>query len=124
MSKITKQDTNGVKPLLGIGELGYDNYPAGGDAGRVWVGTGTENIALAKKTEVLAVESKVAKVTSTDNAIVRFNGTAGEVQDSGVIINDSGNVMIGTTTDNVGLLIFFLPFDFCCYYTWFQINII
>ena len=36
MSKITKQDTNGVKPLLGIGELGYDNYPAGGDKDRVY----------------------------------------------------------------------------------------
>lgn len=52
MSKITRQDTNGVKPLLGTGELGYDNYPAGGDRGRVYVGTGTENVALAKKSEV------------------------------------------------------------------------
>ena len=27
---IIKQDTNGSKPLLEIGELGYDNYPIGG----------------------------------------------------------------------------------------------
>lgn len=67
MSKITKQDTNGVKPLLGIGELGYDNYPAGGDKGRVYVGTGTENIGLAKKTEVLAVDDKA------DNHIARVD---------------------------------------------------
>ena len=49
---IVKQDSNGVKPLLQTGELGYDNYPAGGDAGRVFVGTGAENIPLAKKEEV------------------------------------------------------------------------
>lgn len=49
---ITRQDSNGVKPLLQTGELGYDNYPAGGDAGRVFVGTGTENVPLAKKEEV------------------------------------------------------------------------
>lgn len=54
MSKILRQDTNGVKPLLQTGELGYDNYPGGGDAGRVWVGTGSSNIAIAKKDEVTA----------------------------------------------------------------------
>ena len=52
MSLITRQDKNGVKPLLQTGELGYDNYPAGGDSGRVYVGTGTENVPLAKKEEV------------------------------------------------------------------------
>ena len=68
MSKITKQDTNGVKPLLGIGELGYDNYPAGGDKGRVYVGTGTENISMAKKIEVTAVDTKVnTHTTRVDN---------------------------------------------------------
>ena len=49
---IVKQDLDGFKPLLQTGELGYDNYPAGGDAGRVFVGTGTENVPLAKKEEV------------------------------------------------------------------------
>jgi len=49
--RINKHDTNGAKPLLSKGELGYDDYPAGGDVGRVYVGTGTENIALAKKLE-------------------------------------------------------------------------
>ena len=58
MSLITRQDTNGVKPLLQTGELGYDNYPAGGDDGRVYVGTGSENIPLAKKEEMLAVDGK------------------------------------------------------------------
>ena len=59
MSIISKQDTNGVKPLLQVGELGYDNYPAGGDKGRVFIGTGTENIGLAKKTR--SEERRVGK---------------------------------------------------------------
>ena len=50
--RINRQDLDGVKPLLQTGEFGYDNYPAGGDSGRVYVGTGTENVPLAKKEEV------------------------------------------------------------------------
>ena len=49
---IIKRDTDGIKPLLQVGELGYDNFPAGGDEGRVYVGTGNENVPLAKKEEV------------------------------------------------------------------------
>lgn len=56
---IVKQDTSGSKPLLEVGELGYDNYPAGGDIGRVYVGTGSSNVMLAKKTEVVDVDGKV-----------------------------------------------------------------
>ena len=50
--RINRQDTNGVKPLLQTGELGFDNFASGGDIGRVYVGDGTVNIALAKKSEV------------------------------------------------------------------------
>lgn len=68
MSRIEKQDTQGTKPLLSTGELGYDNYPAGGDVGRVYVGTGTENIGLAKKTEVMAVDGKAdTHIARVDN---------------------------------------------------------
>ena len=68
MSKITRQDTNGVKPLLATGELGYDNYPAGGDIGRVYVGTGSANIAQAKKSEVdAAVATANAHTVRVDN---------------------------------------------------------
>lgn len=38
---------------------------------------------------------KVDKVTSTDNAVVRFDGTTGQVQNSGVIIDDNSNLSIG-----------------------------
>ena len=49
--RINKHDTQGTKPLLAKGELGYDDYTAGGDTGRVYVGTGVENIALAERLE-------------------------------------------------------------------------
>ena len=41
------------------------------------------------------VTNKIDKVSSTDNAIVRFDGTTGTVQNSGVVIDDNGNVGIG-----------------------------
>ena len=48
--------------------------------------------------------TKVAKVASTDNAIVRFNGTTGAVKDSLVTIDDAGNLagtrLIGTGYGN------------------------
>ncbi len=65
MSLIIKRDSDGVKPLLQTGELGYDNYPAGGDSGRVYVGTGSMNIPLAKQVEILAVEGVVAGANLT-----------------------------------------------------------
>jgi hypothetical protein len=42
--------------------------------------------------EVSEVANKVDKVSSTDNAVVKFDGTGGDVQDSGIIIDDSNNV--------------------------------
>ena len=66
--RINRQDTNGVKPLLAVGELGYDNYPTGGDAGRVYVGNGSINIPQAKKSEVVTVDGKVdTHVARIDN---------------------------------------------------------
>lgn len=39
----------------------------------------------------------VKKISSTDNAVVRFKGTTGEVQNSGIIIDDKGDVGVGVT---------------------------
>lgn len=39
-----------------------------------------------------ALDARISKVTSTDNAIVRFDGLTGAVQDSLATIDDSGNV--------------------------------
>ena len=52
------------------------------------------DIGASVKTKL---DTKVNKVTSTDNAIVRFDGTTGQVQNSGVIIDDNNNVGIGVT---------------------------
>ena len=68
--RINKHDTQGTKPLLGKGELGYDDYTAGGDVGRVYVGTGTGNIALAEKLEVDSHVSKVDNPHSVTKAQV------------------------------------------------------
>lgn len=59
--------------------------------------TNTTQSLSAKQGYLLANGSardntKVPLVTSTDNAIVRFDGTSGQVQDSGVKIDDSNNI--------------------------------
>ena len=41
-----------ASPFLLEGELGIDLNPSNGDVGRVYVGDGTNNVALAKKKEV------------------------------------------------------------------------
>ena len=98
MSRITKQDTNGVKPLLSTGELGYDNYPAGGDVGRVYVGTGAANIALAKKTEVTAVDTKAdTHIGRVDNP---HNVTKSQVGLANVDNTSDANKPISTATQN------------------------
>lgn len=38
------------------------------------------------------IDNKVTKVASSDNAIVRYDGTSGQVQNSGVLIDDSNNI--------------------------------
>ena len=62
-------------------------------------GTTAGGFPLAKQT---SVDSKVDKVTSTDNAVVRFNGTTGEVQNSVVIIDDNGNVVMPVGSRIIG----------------------
>lgn len=57
--------------------------------GDIFIPTGTANSKV------------VQKVASTDNAIVRFNGTTGDVQSSGVIVDDDNNIGIGMTPTSV-----------------------
>lgn len=93
MAFINKQDTNGVKGLLAKGELGYDDYAAGGDTGRIYVGDGTTNVALAKKSEVDSVAGGFSKTASG----TLLNGDT-------VIINEDGTVSrISQETVNVDL---------------------
>ena len=106
MSKIVKQDSNGVKPLLAVGELGYDNYPSGGDIGRVYVGNGAENIPQAKKAEVVIVDGKVDThvaridnphgVTKTQVGLSNVDNTADSVK----VVASAGKL---TTARNITL---------------------
>ena len=51
-------------PYLQEGELGIDLNAANGDVGRVYVGTGSQNVALAKKTEVDSLNTLKAPLES------------------------------------------------------------
>lgn len=42
--------------------------------------------------------NSVTRTNGTDNAIVRFDGTLGEVQNSNVFVDDNGNLGVGTST--------------------------
>ena len=53
--------------------------------GDIFIPTGTANSKV------------VQKVASTDKAIPRFNGTNGDIQNSGVIIDDSNHIGLGTS---------------------------
>lgn len=89
MANIMYKDTDGNKSaLLPKGNLGYDDYSAGDDEGRVYVGTGTENIkqlsmkdmidddtmAAATADNIASAESVKAYVDATD---VYDNTTSG-----------------------------------------------
>ena len=107
MSLIERQDKNGVKPLLQTGEFGYDNYPAGGDSGRVYVGTGSVNIPLAKKAEMLAVEGKAdVHIARVDNphGVTKAQvglGNADNTADINKIVASAGRLTAGKKINNV-----------------------
>lgn len=76
MALINKHDTNGSKGTLLKGEFGYDDYTAGGDTGRVYVGTGATNIALAKKSEVdLKLNSASYTAADVKTKLLTVDGT-------------------------------------------------
>ena len=58
-------------------------------------GVSNTEVVLPESGTVVAVDTAV-----TDNAITRYDGTTGKLQNSGVTINDNGNLLIGTSTDN------------------------
>ena len=63
-----------------------------GDIIRITIYGGAD---VYNKTQTNAfLATKIDKVTSTDNAIVRYNGSAGSVQNSLAIIDDVGNVSV------------------------------
>ena len=63
---------------------------------------GTTNTSLVLPASGTVVATDVAV---TDNAIARYDGTTGKLQNSGVIIDDGGNVGIGTSSPSSSLTI-------------------
>lgn len=55
-------------------------------------GVGNTEVVLPESGNIVSVDTAV-----TDNAIARFNGTTGKLKNSGVKIDDNGNIGIGVT---------------------------
>ena len=87
--------TNSSNSATKSSQWADNNYNVAVEAGKYsakhWA-TEAQNVVL----------NKVNKVTSTDNAIVRFDGTTGDVQNSGVIIADNGNLLLNSGTGGLG----------------------
>lgn len=101
------QETDGITVLtteLVSKEVRHVKKVNGTEAGRTELEyeepTIQAKITIPNKNGIMAttdqVDAKVAKVTSTDNAIVRFNGTTGEVQNSQVFVDDNGKFGLNT----------------------------
>lgn len=75
------------------------NGSVGGTTTPVYVEAGVIKAGTALGTASQKAESYFVKaITSTDNAIARFDGTSGQIQNSGIIIDDNNNLTIG---DNI-----------------------
>lgn len=99
MGFINKQDTDGTKATLLKGELGYDDYTAGGDAGRVYVGNGSSNIALAKINEDTTGNAATAD-SSAKLTTGRTIALTGDVTATGVTFDGTTNILISTVVTN------------------------
>jgi len=55
-------------------------------------GTGVTELVVPESGNLVSVDTAV-----TDNSIARYDGTTGKLQNSGVIIDDNGNIGISTT---------------------------
>lgn len=64
--------------------------------------TSEANAAASAVAAAASVDTKTTgPASATDNAIARFDGTTGKLlQNSGVFVDDSGHVSVGTTGDN------------------------
>lgn len=72
---------------------------SGGTLGLVFPdGIGNTEVMLPESGNLVSVGTAV-----TDNAIARYDGTTGKLQNSGVVIDDSGNVGIGTNNPSSSL---------------------
>lgn len=120
MAFINKQDTNGTKGTLLEGEFGYDKYTTGGDRGRVYVGTDSGNVALAKKDEIPSLTGHVATnsaqalgsagdvltLSSNTLTLARGDGSTDTVDLSAFLDEDSRAIASGTLNGPTGIVTF------------------
>lgn len=89
---------NGINTHQLILDYADVNYGGGGGssfqtASEIgYVPTGTVASTNVQNAITELDSEKIAKVTSTDNAVVRYDGTTGAVQNSGVTVDDSNNI--------------------------------
>lgn len=98
------KDTDGNKGLLAEATFGLDMHAAGGDKGRLYVGTGTENVALAKKSELEEVANAANVLTSIDivGNELRYTDELGNVtvKDLSLYLDDTNlSRLVGGTLD-------------------------
>ena len=100
MAFINKQDTDGTKPTLLKGELGYDDYTDGGDTGRVYVGTGEINIPLALKSDGVVNDAVVSPADgwSSEQIYKSLNG----VDNASSLEYDSEGTLLSSTNEKLG----------------------
>ena len=71
---------------------------SGGTLGLVFPdGISNTDVVLPESGNIASIDTAV-----TDNALARYDGTTGKLQNSGVIVDDSGNIGIGTTSSPIG----------------------
>lgn len=96
---------NALKSAVGTTAIGAAKTPIYWDGSKFAAGDVLKN--LAYKDSLIASdipdlsETYVKKVTSTDNAIARFDGTGGQIQNSGVIIDDNNNISVSSILSNL-----------------------
>lgn len=98
------KDTDGNKGLLAEASFGLDAHAAGGDAGRLYIGTGTENVALAKKSELDIVAAQDDVLTSIDivGNELQYTDELGNVtsKDLSIYLDDTNlSRLVGGTLD-------------------------
>lgn len=101
---VDAMDRDGIKTVLPKGAIGYDDYAPGGDVGRIYIGTGTANIPLAKKDEAIKLpNTNITDATTLDwyeeaTATLTVTGVSGSITCT-VKLTRVGNTVTLTTPD-------------------------
>ena len=95
---------NALKSAIGTTAIGAEKTPIYWNGSSFAAGTTLKNLAYKDSLTASDIPdlsgTYVKKVTSTDNAIVRFDGTGGQIQNSGAIIDDHNNISVSSILSN------------------------